>query len=225
MYRSILPSFLCILFLTGCQPQGNLEVENSPTQEQSANTNNSQNDSSENGSNLKIATFAGGCFWCVEKPFDNTEGVIEAISGYTGGELENPTYEQVSSGKTKHVEAVQVKYNPHVISYKELLEIFWHQINPTDAGGQFADRGYQYTTSIFYHNEEQKKIAEESKKELEESGKFDEPIATRIEPAQTFYKAEEYHQDFYKKDPERYNNYHYHSGRQPYIEKVWGEEE
>ena len=166
----------------------------------------------------QVATFAGGCFWCVEESFEDLDGVIEAISGYTGGFVENPTYEQVCSGNTGHYEAVQVIYDPDKISYEELLKFFWKTIDPTDPEGQFADRGIQYKTAIFYHNEEQKRIAEESKRKLEQSGLFDKPIATEIKPATKFYKAEDYHQDFYKKNPERYYPYKELSGRKHFTE-------
>jgi peptide methionine sulfoxide reductase msrA/msrB len=166
----------------------------------------------------EIATFAGGCFWCIEESFEELDGVIKAISGYTGGFIENPTYEQVCSGNTGHYEAVQVIYDSDKINYEKLLKFFWKSIDPTDSGGQFADRGNQYKTAIFYHNEKQKKIAEKSKRELEESGLFDKPIATEIKPATKFYKAEDYHQDFYKKNPERYYSYKELSGRKKFIE-------
>lgn len=176
----------------------------------------------ENG--LKTATFAGGCFWCIEFALEHAEGVKTVESGYTGGEIENPTYQQIGTGTTKHVEAVQVTYDPEIITYEKLLDIFWRQIDPTDAGGQFADRGYQYTTVIFYHNDEQKNLAENSKQTLADSGKFNEPIVTRIEPAKEFYMAEDYHQDYSEKNPERYERYSYGSGRKPYIEKMWKDE-
>ncbi|UCH12985.1 MAG: peptide-methionine (S)-S-oxide reductase MsrA, partial [Candidatus Omnitrophota bacterium] len=150
---------------------------------------------------MEKATFAGGCFWCVEATFEEINGVKEVISGYTGGTKKNPTYKEVSSGTTGHFEAIQITYEPSVVSYKELLDIFWRQIDPTDAGGQFADKGSQYMTAIFYHNEKQRKLAEESKKELEKSGRFQKPIATKIIKASKFYKAEDYHQDYYKKCP------------------------
>jgi len=145
------------------------------------------------------ATFAGGCFWGVEEAFQELEGVVEVISGYAGGEKENPTYKEVLSGKTGHLETVRVIYDPSKISYKELLKVYWRQINPIDSGGQFLDRGSQYKTAIFYHNEEQKQISEQSKKDLEASGKFDKPIVTEILPVPTFYEAEDYHQNYYQK--------------------------
>jgi peptide methionine sulfoxide reductase msrA/msrB len=171
---------------------------------------------------LEVATFAGGCFWCVESAFDPVPGVVAAVSGYTGGEKANPSYKEVSSGESGHVEAVEVRYDPDTISYEELLDIFWRQIDPTDPGGQFADRGPQYRTLIYYHDETQKELAERTKAELGESGRFDGPIVTEIVPAGPFYDAEEYHQDYWKKQPERYKRYRYGSGRTPYLERVWG---
>src|SRR5690606_26834199 len=155
-------------------------------------------------SDLEKATFAGGCFWCMVKPFDQWEGVESVISGYSGGNIENPTYEQVKSGTTGHYEVVQITYDPTKLSYETILNIYWQQIDPTDPDGQFHDRGSQYRTAIFYHTEEQRILAEKSKSELEKSGKFNRPIVTKILPAQPFYPAEEYHQDFYKKAPEKY---------------------
>lgn len=170
---------------------------------------------------LEKATFAGGCFWCIESVFDELEGVKEAISGYTGGETKEPSYQEVSKGKTGHYEAVRVTFDTTKITYKELVEIFWHQIDPTDPGGQFADRGSQYRTAIFYHNKEQKKIAEKSKEKLEESAKFEEPIVTEIKEASKFYPAEDYHQDYYKTCPIRYQNYKVGSGRESFLKKTW----
>ncbi len=169
--------------------------------------------------NLSIATFAGGCFWCSESDFQKKEGVYEVISGYTGDELKNPTYEEVSTGQTRHREAVQVHYNSSLISYEELLEIFWKHIDPTDGGGQFVDRGYQYTSAIYFHNEGQEELAKISKKNVEEI--FKEPITTQILPATTFYPAEEYHQDFFKKNKLQYKYYRYRSGRDQFIENNW----
>ena len=168
------------------------------------------------------ATFAGGCFWCMEHPFDELDGVIDVISGYIGGDVENPTYKEVSAGGTGHREAVQVIYDPEVISYEKLLYVFWRQIDPTDKGGQFVDRGNQYTTAIFYYSDEQKKLAEQSKKDMDDLGIFDGRIVTKIIKATTFYRAEEYHQDYYKKNPIRYNYYRGKSGRDEYLDSVWG---
>jgi peptide methionine sulfoxide reductase msrA/msrB len=170
------------------------------------------------------ATFAGGCFWCMTPPFEKLDGVKQVISGYTGGHTVNPTYEDVTSETTGHLESVEVIYDPAKVSYEKLLDVFWRQINPTDAGGQFVDRGPSYKTAIFYHSDEQKKLAEESKKKLEESGRFDKPIVTEILPASPFYSAEEYHQDYWKKNPIRYKFYRYNSGRDQYLEKIWGKD-
>lgn len=176
------------------------------------------------GQELAEATFAGGCFWCMEGPFDQLPGVKDTIVGYTGGAVADPSYEQVSSGTTGHTESVLVVYNPKEVSYEKLLETFWKNIDPTQVDGQFADRGSQYRTAIFFHNEEQKKLAEASKEKLASSGKFKKPIATTIEPASTFYRAEEYHQDYYKKNSIRYKLYRVGSGRADYIKRTWGEE-
>ncbi len=167
------------------------------------------------------ATFAGGCFWCMEHPFEKLDGVSEVVSGYTGGHKANPTYEEVSLGITGHTEAVQILYDPVKITYKELLNVFWKQIDPTDRGGQFVDRGGQYRSAVFYHNEEQKLQALESMKALEESGRFDKPLVTEITEASNFYKAEDYHQDYYKKNPVRYNFYRLNSGRDSFLRKKW----
>jgi len=171
-----------------------------------------------------IATFAGGCFWCMEGPFEALDGVGSVISGYTDGQVSNPTYEQVSSGTTGHAEAVQITYDPSTVSYEQLLETFWRQIDPTDPGGQFADRGTQYRTGIYYHSEEQQRLAEAAKQALEAAGKFDEPIATEIKPASTFYPAEDYHQDYYRTHPTRYKMYKVGSGRDTYTKETWANE-
>ena len=177
-----------------------------------------QNEASDD---LATAYFAGGCFWCVEADFEKHEGVVEAISGYMGGEVENPTYKQVSSGNTGHREVVEVRYDPEVISYQELLDIFWRLHDPTDAGGSFVDRGFHYGSAIYYANEEQQRLAEGSKEALETSGKFDEPIATEISPADEFYKAEEYHQNYYEKSALQYRFYRAGSGRDGFIKRNW----
>lgn len=171
---------------------------------------------------IEKATFAGGCFWCMVKPFDQQAGIDSVVSGYTGGHVENPTYEQVCSETTGHLEAVQITFNPEIYPYEKLVELYWTLIDPTDPGGQFYDRGESYTTAIFYHNEEQKRIAEESKNRLEKSGKFNKPIAVKILPAKTFYPAEDYHQQYYKKNPLHYERYHIGSGRASFIEQHWG---
>lgn len=169
------------------------------------------------------ATFAGGCFWCMEHPFEKLNGVIEVVSGYTGGHKENPTYKEVSAGGTGHVEAVQIIYDPSKITYSEFLNVFWKQIDPTDPVGQFADKGSQYRTAIFYHNKKQNSLAEKSKEELNKSGRYDKPIVTEILKASKFFKAEEHHQDYYKKCPVRYKSYRDGSGREQYLEMVWGD--
>ncbi|MFD2371639.1 peptide-methionine (S)-S-oxide reductase MsrA [Brevibacillus sp. GCM10020057] len=169
----------------------------------------------------QLATFAGGCFWCMVSPFDKMPGIQKVVSGYTGGHVENPTYEQVCSGTTGHYEAVQITFDPALISYEQLLDLYWRQIDPTDAGGQFADRGQSYATAIFYHDAEQKRLAEESRQRLEESGRFQKPIVTPILPAQVFYPAEEYHQDYYKKNPLRYQYYRAASGRAQFTKEAW----
>ena len=171
-----------------------------------------------------VATFAGGCFWCVEATFEKVPGVTAAVSGYTGGQLANPTYEQVSSGGSGHVESVQITYNPQKVSYEKLLNVYWHLIDPTDAGGSFVDRGSQYRSVIFYHNKEQMQQAEASKQKLDKSGLYDKPIVTEILPATTFYVAEDYHQDYYRKNPVRYKFYRYMSGRDQYRETIAAKE-
>ncbi len=174
---------------------------------------------------LEVATLAGGCFWCVEAPFEKYDGISKVISGYAGGEEENPTYKEVASGQTSHVEAVQVYFDPEVISYDEILDIFWKQFDPTDKGGSFNDRGSQYESAIFYHSSNQLVVAENSKNRLDKSGRYDKPVITPIKEFTTFYPAEDYHQDFYKKSPERYYGYKKGSGRSDYITWIWGEEE
>ena len=170
---------------------------------------------------LEKATFAGGCFWCMVKPFDQLDGVKSVISGYSGGHVKNPTYEQVKSGKTGHYEVVQITFNPEIISYETILNIYWQQIDPTDPDGQFHDRGSSYRTAIFYHNENQRIAAEKTKEELEKSGIFKKPIVTKILPATEFYPAEDYHQDYYKKNPEHYLEDRKKSGRDEFIQKHW----
>ncbi|MEE9167877.1 MAG: peptide-methionine (R)-S-oxide reductase MsrB [Candidatus Neomarinimicrobiota bacterium] len=171
---------------------------------------------------FRKATLAGGCFWCMEHPFESLDGVKEVIAGYSGGHKENPTYEEVSTGNTGHTEAAQIIFDPHKVSFSELLDVFWRQIDPTDAGGSFADRGSQYRTAIFYHDQEQKRLAEESKHELGKSGRFSQPIVTEILPYSKFWKAEDYHQDYYKKHTVGYKQYRKGSGRDEYLEKTWG---
>lgn len=172
----------------------------------------------------EIATFAGGCFWCTEADFEKVPGVIEAISGYSGGHVVNPTYDQVSSGGTGHTEAIQVIYDPKQVSYEELLEVLWRSMDPTDPNGQFVDRGKQYRPAIFYHTEEQKRLAIASRDRLAASGRFDKPLATEITEFKNFYVAEDYHQNYYKNNPIRYSYYRHGSGRDQFLEKIWGAE-
>lgn len=172
--------------------------------------------------NLAVATFAGGCFWCVEADFEKLPGVHHVVSGFSGGHVANPSYEQVSEGNTGHVESVQVYYDPAVISYEALLNAFWRMINPTDNDGQFIDRGYQYHSVIFYVNPEQKAEAERSRRLLNDSKRYLAPIVTEIRPFEAFYPAEDYHQDYYKVNPLRYNYYRYNSGRDQYLDEIWG---
>ena len=173
--------------------------------------------------NFRTATFSGGCFWCVEADFEKVAGVVEVLSGYTGGHKEDPTYEEVSAGDTGHAEAVQVIYDPEKISYEKLLDLFWRHVDPTDAGGQFADRGSQYRAAIFYHDEEQKRLAEESRRALEKSGVFDRPIVTEISKISKFYRAEDYHQGYCKTHSYRYKSYRRNSGRDQFLKQAWGD--
>ncbi len=169
------------------------------------------------------AIFAGGCFWCEETAFEGLPGIISVTSGYTGGQTKNPTYEQVSSGGTGHAESVEVAYDPGKVSYARLLDVFWHNVDPFDAGGQFCDHGTQYRSAIFYRDESQRKAAEDSKRRLEEEARFKGKIATQIVPASTFYPAEEYHQDFYKKNPAHYHAYRQGCGRDARLKEIWGD--
>lgn len=170
----------------------------------------------------EVATFAGGCFWCVESDFDKVDGVLSTVSGFMGGTTANPTYQQVSAGGTGHIEVVQITFDPAKVSYQKLVDHFWRTIDPYDAGGQFCDRGESYTTAIFTHTPEQKKIAEASKAELAKNGPLKEPIATTVRDAGPFTAAEDYHQDFYKKNPARYKFYRYGCGRDARLEAIWG---
>ncbi len=176
-------------------------------------------------SKKEIATFAGGCFWCMEAPFEALTGVYKVDSGYTGGTKKNPTYEEVCSQKTGHIEAIQISYDPEKVSYEKLLEVFWRNIDPTDGEGQFVDKGSSYVSTIFYHNEDQRQKAEKSKEELEKSKKFNKPIVTPIVAASDFYPAEDYHQDYYKKNPLRYKFYRFNSGRDQFLEKTWAKDQ
>src|SRR5512136_461130 len=185
---------IALLFVLGCNSSQSTQKE-------------AQSNMTETKMNSAVATFAGGCFWCVESDFEKVPGVLKVVSGYTGGKKENPTYEEVCSGRTGHLEAVQVYYDPDRITYGQLLDIFWRHIDPTDEGGQFVDRGSQYRSAVFYHDEEQKALAERSLDALAKSAKFARPVATEILPLTTFYEAEDYHQDYYKKSPQRYQFY------------------
>lgn len=193
---------LAILLMTGAMIMGTDSVSNAETK-------------------FEKATFAGGCFWCMETPFEKIDGVKVVISGYTGGQKKNPTYEEVSAGVTGHLEAVEVTYDPAKVSYEKLLDLFWRQIDPTDPNGQFVDRGTQYRSAIFYHSAGQKAAAEKSKEALGKSGRFKKPVVTEILPAAVFYQAEDYHQDYYKKNPIRYKFYRFNSGRDQFLKKAW----
>jgi peptide-methionine (S)-S-oxide reductase len=171
---------------------------------------------------LAVATFAGGCFWCMEPPFDAIDGVVSTVSGFMGGKTKSPTYHQVTAGGTGHIEVVHITYDPNKVSYGRLLEVYWRNVDPYDAGGQFCDRGESYTTAIFTHTEEQKKLAEESKAELVRSGPFKQPIVTVVRDAGPFTAAEAYHQDYYIKNPLRYKYYRYSCGRDQRLEAIWG---
>ncbi len=175
-------------------------------------------------SDLEVATFAGGCFWCVESDFDNVTGVVRTTSGYTGGHFADPTYEDVTAGGTGHLKAVQIFFDPNKVSYEILLDVLWHSVDPTDGGSQFCDRGESYKTAIFANSPEQKRLAEESKRELALSSALTQAIVTAVEDAGPFYPAEEYHQDYYNKNPLRYNWYRYGCGRDARIKEIWGED-
>jgi len=170
---------------------------------------------------MEKATFAGGCFWCMVTPFEEQPGIESIVSGYTGGHVEDPTYEQVKTGTTGHYEVVEITFDPTLFTYERLLELYWIQTDPTDDGGQFQDRGQQYAPAIFYHTEEQRVKAEQSRDALAASGRFKQPIVTKILPADTFYPAEEYHQDFHKKNPAHYKEDRKKSGRDAFIEQAW----
>jgi peptide-methionine (S)-S-oxide reductase len=174
-----------------------------------------------NASKPAQAIFAGGCFWCMEEPFDALDGVLDTVSGYTGGHVVNPDYQEVSSGRTGHTEAIRITYDPGIISYRELLEVFWRNIDPLDGGGQFCDRGSQYRSEIFTASQEERKLAEISKQQLVDKGLFDTPIATQISETSTFYPAESYHQNYYQTNPTRYKFYKWNCGRQQRLDEVW----
>lgn len=174
----------------------------------------------EERADLAKATFAGGCFWCIEAPFEQEEGIEAVMSGYTGGQVEHPTYQQVLTGRTGHRESVRVYYHPEQISYQQLLDIYWLQIDPTDDGGQFSDRGSEYTTAIYTHDDDQRRLAEQSRQAVEQSGRYQGRIVTEVLPAEPFYPAEDHHQDYYLRNAERYQRYHALSGRRAFIESV-----
>jgi peptide methionine sulfoxide reductase msrA/msrB len=209
--KTVVFTIITLFFIAGCQDSAGLRQQVSNT----ADTDTAK---------LKVATFAGGCFWCVEADFEKLPGVVKVISGYTGGHKENPTYEEVSSGVTGHVEAVQVFYDPSQVTFEELLDYFWRHIDPTDTGGQFVDRGKQYRSLIFYHDEEQRQLAEQSKEKLAQSDRFLKPIVTEILPFTKFYEAEEYHQDYYKNHSFKYSFYRHGSGRDQLLKKIWSKE-
>ena len=200
-----------MIFFGGCQKSERIQQD-------------LKNEIAKEDTNLQKATFAGGCFWCTEADFEKLPGIVNVISGYTGGHKENPSYEEVSSGITGHIEAIQVHFDPSKISYEELLDFFWKHIDPTDPGGQFVDRGPQYRSAIFYHDEDQKRLAELSKESLNHSKKFNKPIATEILKFTKFFEAEEYHQDYYKKHSFKYQFYRSGSGRDQFLDKTWGKE-
>lgn len=210
--------FLGLTALAGLGVLGSSSLIASPDNESTAEMN-------RGGHELATATLAGGCFWCMEHPFEKLDGVVAVISGYTDGHVKNPTYKQVTSGQSGHVEAVQIKFDPRKISFNGLMDVFWRQIDPTDDGGSFVDRGQHYRSVIFFHDEAQRKIAETSKRELDVSGIYSKPIVVPIKPAKVFYSAEEYHQDYYKKNPIRYAYYRHRSGRDQYLKKIWGDNE
>ena len=199
---------LCLLAL-GCAPDSGAEQTAEPAAD---------------AEGLAKATFAGGCFWCMEPPFDKLEGVVSTTSGYIDGHVDNPTYRQVSSGGTGHTEAVEIVFDPGKVSYEELLYVFWRNIDPLAVDRQFCDGGNQYRTGIYTHDDEQLRLARESKEEIVRSGRFDQPIATEIEPATRFYPAEDYHQDYYRKNPVRYKMYRTGCGRDQRLRELWGDE-
>ncbi len=214
----------CMLFFAGCARSNDSDqtAKTDPPSPGEAGSLSGATLISTNDADLEQATFAGGCFWCMDAPFEGIAGVKDIISGFTGGHVKNPTYDQVGTGTTGHYEAIQVVFDPRVISYSELLEIYWKQFDPTDEGGSFHDRGPEYRSAIFYHNDTQKKLAEESKEALDKAGVFGKPIVTRILRFQVFYPAEAYHQHYCKTHPDDYHRYREASGRDDYIQKIWG---
>ncbi len=243
-YGTVLASVLALLSLSACQsPRSGEEAGDSPSAEASSpgeqeesSAESSQGSARANKGNdpkiealdsppeeLAQATFAGGCFWCMEPPFDNVEGVEQTIVGYSGGQQKHPTYKEVAGGRTDHAESIRIYYDPDEVSYAKLLNVFWRHIDPTAENRQFVDVGSQYRSIIFYHDDEQKQAARASKRDLAENGPFDESIATPIEEVQTFWKAEDYHQNFYKKSPDRYHSYHSNSGRKEFRQTYWAD--
>jgi methionine-S-sulfoxide reductase len=198
--------FSIVLILASCRPSS--EMTGKPAEETVP-------------ADASTAIFAGGCFWCMEGPFEKLDGVYAVESGYTGGKEVNPSYEEVSAGLTGHVEAVRIYYDPKKVSFEQLLDVYWKQIDPTDAGGQFADRGRQYRPVLFYANEKERAAILASREKLERSKRFSSPIVVAIEPAGPFYRAEDYHQDYYKKNPDHYNRYSEGSGRGPFLRRIW----
>jgi peptide methionine sulfoxide reductase msrA/msrB len=218
MIRSFI--FVCVSFLLmlhGCSRGGGTSAGAQSAKEAGSGT-----AGSATGEGLETATFAGGCFWCIDAPFEDLDGVKKVVSGYSGGNVRNPTYEQVCTGSTGHLETVQVTFDPKVISYSEILDVYWREFDPTDDGGSFYDRGSQYLSAIFYHDGTQRAIAEATKQLLDRSGLFGKPIVTKIVPFETFYPAEGYHQNYCKTNADRYHAYRTGSGRDGFIEKTWG---
>ena len=213
--------FLVLLYIAAMAGPILQNLEQLETSKTTIETNNSWKELVENKT-LEKATLAGGCFWCIEAVYDQRKGIESAVSGYTGGRAATATYNQVSLGNTEHREAVEVKYYPSIMSYSEILDIYWRSIDPTDEGGQFSDRGYQYTTAIYAHDAEQYRLVLQSKQNLSESGKFDEPIVTEILNATEFYVAEDYHQNYSRKNTASYKAYEKASGRAGYVERKWG---
>lgn len=221
MKKTIMILSMNILFLLYAAGSQDVADENTNASSWDGEVNEYSADSVQGDKNLDVATFAGGCFWCTESYFEMIPGVLDVVSGYSGGALKNPSYEKVSSGTTKHIEAVQVFFNPEIVSYYQLVEKLWRIMDPTDGGGSFVDRGPQYTSAIFYHDEEQRVLAEESRNRLSESGIFSQPIVTPIRKYEAFYPAEEYHQDYHVKNPVRYKYYRRNSGRDQFLDETW----
>ncbi len=214
MKALILPILLASLSTAACAPDSGAEQATEPAAASPA----------DGSQDLAKATFAGGCFWCMEPPFDELEGVVSTTSGYIDGHVKNPTYRQVSAGGTGHTEAIQIVFDPEKVSYRELLDVFWRNIDPLAVDRQFCDGGSQYRTGIYTHDQEQLRLAEETREALVRSQRFDQPIATEIEPASQFYPAEDYHQDYYRKNPVRYKSYRYGCGRDRRLKELWGDE-